>query len=300
MKNERICIFASVLLLICVLIFVGCNTEEFCKVTFVQGDKTSVRNVKKGSAVTNIPLLQQRKGYTVTWGNVDLSNITSDLTVTAVETPNNYAINLDLNGGICDLDKVDVVFDGEYALPTVTRDGYLFNGWTLNGNPFASLGVWTTDGNVTVKAEWNILPPSEFTVTFVQPGKSPVVRVVKSGTTLTDIPEPIAKKGYTVKWDDKVSLDNITQNLTVNAVETPNVYVINYELGFIDGTIEANKQNVAFDDEYKLYTPTAQGYNFVKWIIKGTDTQFNDGVYTIDTDITLTAVWEEDIWSDFH
>lgn len=40
----------------------------------------------------------------------------------------------------------------------------------------------------------------EYTVTFVQEGFANVVKTVKKGESLTDIPAPQSEEGYIVKW----------------------------------------------------------------------------------------------------
>lgn len=138
-----------------------------------------------------------------------------------------------------------------------------------------------------------------FVVTFIQ-GDKKSTRVVNQGQNVTNLPFLDQKRGYTVTWD-KTNLTNVQKDVTVYAIETPNTYTITYFLGDVSSAqITASTQKVTFDGAFSLYKPTATGYTFVKWVIKGTDTEFTNGTYTLDTDVELVALWEKLDWSDFH
>ena len=76
---------------------------------------------------------------------------------------------------------------------------------------------------------------SSIKVTFRQSGCQDIVKTVKEGETLTDIPSPASKTGYTVAWDT-LDFSNIFEDITVNAIETANEYTITYNLN--GGTLE--------------------------------------------------------------
>ena len=77
-------------------------------------------------------------------------------------------------------------------------------------------------------------------------------------------------------------------------------YVITYETGLKSGvTIEAKTQEVYYGEEVMLYTPTHTDYEFVKWVIEGTQTEVKSGVYTFRKNITLQAVWKENDGGDY-
>ena len=137
-----------------------------------------------------------------------------------------------------------------------------------------------------------------FSVTFIQEGQKSIIRNVEKGGTLTDIPVPVSKKGYTVKWD-RTDFTNITEDLIVNVEETANTYKIIYNLGSHDkdekAYILSREQTVTYDESFNVYIPRFDGDPFVGWVISGTDTEFTDGMYTTDDDILLTAVWKSDV-----
>ena len=62
------------------------------------------------------------------------------------------------------------------------------------------------------------------TVRFVQDSYDDVVKIVKDGEDLTDIPEPKPKIGYTVKWE-KSEIKNVKKDTVINCVgNSQNVY----------------------------------------------------------------------------
>lgn len=91
-----------------------------------------------------------------------------------------------------------------------------------------------TPDNSSISSE----TPTEktYTVTFKQDGQRDVVKTVEEGESLTDIPEPKAKVGYTVAWE-VVDLTNIVEDIEVKAIETANTYVVSYDLNGATGEI---------------------------------------------------------------
>ncbi len=132
----------------------------------------------------------------------------------------------------------------------------------------------------------------EITVSFVQDGQETIVKTVKNGETLYDIPTPVQAEGYTVTWD-RTDFSALEESVTVNAVATPNVYVINYEVeaeaSGCDGW-----QMVNYGEDFTLDVPSLDGRVFVGWKLNGTETFVENGTYSWTDNITLTAVWDVD------
>ncbi len=143
-------------------------------------------------------------------------------------------------------------------------------------------------------------PPANatYTVTFKQDGAADVTRTVEEGKSLTDLPAPQAVTGYTVTWESK-DLTNVKSDITVNAVKTPNTYTITFELNNENASVQSDTLNVVYDAEFILPKPEVFGTNeFIKWVIKGTQTELTSGVYKIADNVTLTAVYDE--WTENH
>ena len=128
-------------------------------VTFVndEGVTLDTQTVARGNSATAPELT--KPGYKLTWDK-DFSNVTSDLTVNAVWTPESYVIVYSANGGtINDASYATTYTYGVGAtLPTnVTKQGYNFAGWYdnagLTGTAVTTIGV-TETGTKVYYAKW--------------------------------------------------------------------------------------------------------------------------------------------------
>ncbi len=323
----------SLIFIFIILGLTACKKEdktpeyELFTVTFVQeGQENIVKEVLKGNALTDVPEPKAVEGYDVSWEDVNLSKITRNLTVTAICTPKKYIITYDL--GVCkedenvsiESDKMEVTYDAAYTLYIPSCEGYVFCGWTLSTDePIAYFedGIYETAKDITLTAVWNkssgggVTDMSDNTttnmaenvpkvgycsITFAQKGEKNIVKQVKKGETLTDIPTPKAVEGYDVAWD-RTDFTDIKQNITVMAVLTAKQYVISYDLGELANDkgviIESNKQQVTYNKAYTLYQPSCSGYSFLGWVLdkQQPNIYFTDGIYTKTQGITLTAMW---------
>lgn len=306
---KKTLIVTAAIALIAAVCVAGCNAqtnsgkEENFTVTFVQSGQTDViKTVKKGDSLTDIPDPVSKTGYTVTWNRTDFGGITENITVTAVETANEYTITYQPGNGTLDSMTQTVVYDSQYTLKTPTNNdsAYTFSCWVReDSTSVAQTGTWKIADNVTLTAQYN----EPYTITFVQTGYDPIVKKVAMGGSLdnADIPQPNSKAGYTVVWD-KTDFSNITESITVSAIETANEYTITYSLGDREGDSYANitetQQSVTYDSTFTLYIPECYGYKFVKWVKTGTDIQVQNGTWNIADNVPLTAVWEIDNNSD--
>ena len=131
---------------------------------------------------------------------------------------------------------------------------------------------------------------TERKITFEQAGYDAVVKYVEDGEDLTDIPDPVQKPGYTVTWSIQ-NFENITEDLTVTAIEKANEYKIFYDAG--EGTVAQPHTDVTFDAPYELLTPVYPGYTFTGWVITESGEAFASGEkYSVVGDVYLTATWE--------
>ena len=128
---------------------------------------------------------------------------------------------------------------------------------------------------------------AQVTVTFKQNGQEDIVKTLDKGSTLTEIPMPAEKVGYTVTWEE-VNLDNIAEDIVVNAVETANIYTVTYDAN--GGTLSETTQDVVFDEETTLATPVREDYIFNGWTYEGVAV-VDGSKWTIASDATLVAEW---------
>ena len=132
-------------------------------------------------------------------------------------------------------------------------------------------------------------------VMFRQSGHAVVIREVKKGESLLNVPNPVQEDGYEIVWD-KTDFTNLQENLTVEAIKTPKKYTITYDLGSRKdddfASIQDDEQIVTFGEIIITYKPTCSGYKFTGWEIQGKDQTFTDGKYAYAEDLTLVAMWQ--------
>lgn len=271
-------------------------------ITFSQSGHAPVfRTVYEGESLSaaDIPAPKPKKGYAVSWERTDFSAVTGDITVHAIATANAYEITLDLNGGAIEGNgenkKISVTYDSEYDLGAKpVKEDHTFICYEYENKAVGLTGTWGIDGNVTLKAKYEDLADFRYTISFVQEGCEVITRTVQKGEHLSaeDIPEVTPVKGHTVAWES-VNFEEIGENYVVRAVITANKYTIRYESGE-KGAVLPAAQEVTFGKEFVLGTASHYEKTFVKWIVKGSGEEFVSGVYEIDGDVTLIAVWKSE------
>lgn len=267
-------------------------------VTFKQSGQLDIeKTVKEGETLTDIPTPAAKIGYTVAWEEKDLTNITEDRVVNAVETANTYTVKYDLNGGAGELDDTQVTFDSAYDLTTPTREGYSFVGWTNGEEAVLTSGEkWTIAENVTLKANWAEVKVEVYTVVFIQDGEAlKTFENIPSGSAFTavyQIPEPIAKVGYNVAWDNEAlaKLESVTQDVTVVAKATAKTYTVNLDAD--GGNVALANITVTYGVDYEIPTPTKDGYEFLGWKKDGMAFAVK-GTWKLDENVTLKASWKK-------
>ncbi len=268
--------------------------DKYYTVTFEQeGMNDIVKTVKEGEVLTDIPAVNQKTGYTTVWSVTDFSNITANMTVTAVSTANEYTITYDAGEGNVEMETQKVTFDavpGTFAVPT--RENYEFVCWTYDNNAILPTSPWKIAGDVTLVAKWQ--ENQKYTVTFAQAGCDPLEYEVYEGGTLSmdsvEQPQPIT--GYTVEWDlTGVDLTNITESITVQAKATPNQYTVTYDAG--EGTVTPVTQTVTYDAVPGTFAePTLENYTFMYWMYEENAVSPTEA-WKIASNVMLVAKWQE-------
>ncbi len=133
-------------------------------------------------------------------------------------------------------------------------------------------------------------------VTFQQNGQVDIVKTIKKGETLTDIPMPALKTGYIIEWES-VDFTNITADMTVNAIETAKTYTLVFDAN--GGSLTQTTITVTYGQAYNLMTPTHDTKLFVGWMYNDTNVS-SIGTWEIDADtaeVVLTAQWINGGWT---
>lgn len=184
-----------------------------------------------------------------------------------------YNITMDLNGGSGETTLLYTVIDDEFALPTPTRNGYEFSGWTGEGitTPQTQVIIPTgSTGNRTYTANWKVI---EYTITLDTnggPAVSPIKYTVEDSFTLPYL----LRTGYEfagwtldgsgmLPFTPLIIYPGTTGDLHYKAEWRLAEYTITMDL---DGG--SGQEKVVYtitDEEFELPTPTRNGYEFVGW-----------------------------------
>ena len=270
-------------------------------VTFTGAGDDFIQTVADGSSAT-VPTVPSKKGYTFDgWYSGDslydfTTPVTDDLTVEAHWTKNTYTVSFDSNGG-SDVDSQQVEYKDTVSQPdNPTLDGYTFQGWTLDGDPYDFNTPVTS--SITLKALWSKNTPvaKKHTVTFDSSEGSKVdSQTVKEGDPVSK-PDNPTREGYTFNgWllggDPYDFTTPVMQDLTLTASWTKNksTYTVKFDLNGGDGNIADQKVKEGSTID-RPANPTREGYDFQGWLLNG---QAYDWNTPITGDITLTASWTE-------
>ena len=291
-------IIALMLALFCVtaLFFGGCgeNEQTECTVRFCQvGYETIIRKVKKGEALTDIPEPKQVEGKEIIWNYTDFSCITTDLTVTAIEKSNYCKVTFKQEG---QPDVVKMVKRGKSLTDIPEPKQVDGKEMIWDCTDFSKI---TADLIVTAIEKANSCK-----ITFKQEGQADVVKIVKKGESLTDIPEPKQSGRFITIWD-RSDFSEITEDVVVNAKTTDKyrTFTITLKTGYTEEQVpmETTTIKVVYGEKFTLPVPkyvkdsSSVSHEFDCWKIEGTNRKVTDGIYTFEQDLVLVASWE--IWT---
>lgn len=284
--------------------------------------------VIEGKAIGKLPT-PTREGYVFNgWYNEDLKYKTSlfgnkktplaltadtyymlgDDAVATAQWLKIFDIELDANGGECEVDKI-TTYETQYyhsMLPIPTREDYVFDGWYTypEGGTKIVSGASATLGTTKLYAHWI---ENSFTVTLDANGGECGIQSlsVKNGEVMTQLPTP-AKDGYIfVGWFDGTdstsakytdeSVYNKKEDCTLYAVWSTAQYTVTLDPA--GGECSAD----SFTAYYQCYIgdmpiPVRTGYDFAGWYYyykEGAAVELTrSDKYTYTTDITLKAFWD--------
>ena len=260
------------------------------------GTPVDAQTVGDGDKATQ-PADPTRDGWTfLGWWNGDTEYdfaqpVSGDLTLTARwerNAPAVHTVSFDTgDSGI--MIAAQQVEDGMTAMQPVdpTRDGYRFDGWLLDGQPYDF--ATQIHGDITLTAAWTAL----HTVTFdYAHDNMTAVQTVPDGGQATQ-PETPERDGWTFDgWllDGRAyAFDTpVTGDITLVADWTRITHTITFDTG--DGTPVASQTVNHGERAVDPGTPTRDGYAFTGWLLDGEPYDFTTPV---TGDVTLVAGWEE-------
>ena len=184
-----------------------------------------------------------------------------------------YNITMDLNGGSGQEKVVYTMTDEDFELPTPTRNGYEFVGWTGEDitTPQTSVIIPKgSTGNKAYTANWQVI---EYTITLDTNGGpvvSPIKYTVEDLFTLPYIFRPGYEfAGWTLDGSGMLPFTPLiiypgtTGDLHYKAEWRLAEYTITMDLN--GGSGQEKVVYTITDEEFELPTPTSNGYEFVGW-----------------------------------
>ena len=230
-------------------------------------------------------------------------NTPNNVTLTAQWEGKRYTVSLNANGGSVSPTSMTVTYGSSYSLPTPTRKGYDFKGWSTSSyssSTFPSSGTWNTDNNVTLYAQWE---QSKYTLTVNDPSgtySGSYRQTVTYGSSV--YLGSLSRTGYTFDgWyygSTYLTMSSFTYNyesdITVTARWTADTDTIYLDAN--GGSVSQSYITVTYDGSYSLPTPYRDGYTFDGWYTSsyGGSYVYSSGTYRGSFgSSTLYAHWTE-------
>lgn len=260
------------------------------------GTPVDAQTVNDGDKATQ-PADPTRDGWTfLGWWNGDTAYdfaqpVSGDLTLTAhweQNAPVMHTVTFDTGDETITVPAQQVEDGMTVVQPdNPTRDGYRFDGWLLDGQPYDF--ATQVNGDITLTAAWTQL----HTVTFdyAHDGMT-AVQTVPDGGQATQ-PETPERDGWTFNgWlldGQAYTFDTpVTGDITLTADWTRITHTVTFDTG--DGT-PVDPQTVNHGEQaIDPGTPVRDGYTFTGWLLDGEPYDF---ATPVTGDMTLVAGWEK-------
>ena len=185
-----------------------------------------------------------------------------------------YNITMELNGGSGQEKVVYTMTDEDFELPTPTRNGYEFVGWTGERitTPQTSVKIPKgSTGNKAYTANWKVI---RYTITLVTNGGAVIASIRYTVEDSVTLPIPPDRPGYEfagwtldgsgmLPFTPLIIYPGTTGDLHYKAEWRLAEYTITMDL---DGG--SGQEKVVYtitDEDFELPTPTRNGYEFVGW-----------------------------------
>lgn len=237
-------------------------------------------------------------------GNQSLSGMYGSVTLKANWTKTGYTVTFNANGGTVSVPSLPYdIESGTPNLPTPVKNGYSFNGWTVEQTDAAAswtVGTVYTDalpagnyGSLTLKAQWK---PVSYIIRFSD-GNEQTYNIEQTFTLPAS-----ARAGYDfVKWTvtstngnwgdvgtaytTSDSISGKYGDVVLTAEYTPRTYTVEYQNAA--GAELLPKQTFKTGDDITLADYAENGFMFGGWTVKTGDG--NWGVGNLLTDKTVSG-----------
>ena len=232
--KRRLTQLALIALTAFLLISCSGSVTYFSVVVISDGALVDAAVVKENSSYT-LPGSPEREGYTFTGWKINAADdihkpgeeitVTGNTRVTALWTKTGAdSVERHMVVAVFDNMVVDIAFvddGGVYTLPSVTREGYVLDGWKEDGKEETqtSGSTITITSDTTVRAVWR----KTVTVTFDTGGVKDIDPVAVPVGERVDEPDGVNKPGFDLSWtteDGKLySFESpVKKDITIKAV----------------------------------------------------------------------------------
>ena len=283
------------------------------KVNFIYEDETiSTQSVKENSFANSVSVknttYKQFNGWKVNDEIVDIKTykITKDTTFVADIT---YKFDVKFVVDKVIYNSQLVVKNEKTILPNnPTKDGYEFDGWSIDG---INIVTNTEDTFVTENTTYTAIFTKVHTVTFVYNGENISVQQIRNGE-FASVPE-IAKDEHVIfnNWTlNSSSVDPANYSIIASTTFVANI-TYRYDVIYISGNVEFDREIITSGEYATLNNkPVKEGFFFEGWTLDGENiidifsykisqnttfiAKFNKqiaGFY--DTDSKLLMTWQE-------
>ena len=269
-----------------VVLYAMWHIESF-DVEFLDYDGSTIQKVEYdyGDSIIT-PENPERSGYTfLKWDN-DVKEVKEDLVINALYNINNYEISYDLSGGAFNEDAPSTytIEDDSFSIPTPSKKGYTFLGWTNmeDNNPNIDYKIKQgTIGNIELIANYE---PNSYKLIYNTNGAKETInpKEIKFDEEYGKLPS-VSKEGYNfINWTNEANKEVSSKtvfseenDITINANWDTITYTITYNL--IGGKIEDTPNSYNIETENIIIpNPEKEGYIFVGWSTQDDDTLIKD------------------------
>lgn len=233
----------------------------------LDGNVYKTEKLKAGQAIN--AETPTREGYTFSgWSGLPSTMPAQNITVTGSFTLNSYNITYYLDGVVYKV--VSVPYGTAIAPLEVTKEGYIFSGWSELPATMPAHDL-TATGTLTI---------SNYKLIYVIDGVVYQTQTLTYGASITPLDNP-AREGYTFSGWSTIPSTMPGHDVTITGSFTPIVYTLLY---MVDGQLY-KQQQVSFGQTITPPTPPEkEGYTFKEW----------SGLPSVMTagNLTVTAVYE--------
>ncbi|MBQ7500624.1 MAG: InlB B-repeat-containing protein [Clostridia bacterium] len=223
---------------------------------------------------------------------------------TEANSPSRMAhVRFELNGGTSNNAGERTVAPGtEIILPQASKNNYTFGGWSDGTNIYPAGSAYTVNDSVTFTAVWR--DQVYCTVRFDTAGGENISPIITLEGLSIVLPTPVKAGAEFTGWSDGVNIYPAGSTYIVNGGITLTAIwgtpaAATYTVSFnTDGGSACASQTVEAGTQIRLPSTSRSGYIFGGWS-DGTSTYSANAKYTVNSNVTFTALWSKEPETEF-